>query len=306
MDDLFAHSLLVVTGKGGVGKSTVAAALGVAAARRGLRTIVVEVAARDDVSRTLGASDAAGRMPNEPSLTGCITSRSTRSARWRSTCASSCTSGALAASAVAQPDLHGADRRDAGHARAADDRQGLGARPARPSHARRATVRPGRARCAGDRAWPGDAAGAADVRIGRARGPGRQGRAARSRAFSATRGAPRCSRCRPPRRWRSPRRSSCARDCGRSWASDLALIVVNAVVPHQFSGADERTLLAAPPSAGAARRPVLGHLGAPPARADRQAPPRAARRRARHAAAGVRLRARPGGTRASSRGELDR
>lgn len=59
MDALFAHSLVVVTGKGGVGKSTVAAALGVAAQRRGLRTIVVEVAARDDVSRALGASDAA-------------------------------------------------------------------------------------------------------------------------------------------------------------------------------------------------------------------------------------------------------
>jgi anion-transporting ArsA/GET3 family ATPase len=51
---LFGHELLVVTGKGGVGKSTVAAALGVAAGRRGLRTIVAEVAARDDVSRALG------------------------------------------------------------------------------------------------------------------------------------------------------------------------------------------------------------------------------------------------------------
>jgi anion-transporting ArsA/GET3 family ATPase len=59
MDDLFAHELLVVTGKGGVGKSTVAAALGLAASRRGLRTIVVEVAAREDISLAL-ASDAAG------------------------------------------------------------------------------------------------------------------------------------------------------------------------------------------------------------------------------------------------------
>src|SRR3954454_25024586 len=45
--------LLVVTGKGGVGKSTVAAAIGMAAAARGLRTIVAEVAARDDISRAL-------------------------------------------------------------------------------------------------------------------------------------------------------------------------------------------------------------------------------------------------------------
>jgi anion-transporting ArsA/GET3 family ATPase len=48
--------LVVVTGKGGVGKSTVAAALGLVAARRGLRTIIAEVARRDDVSRVLGGT----------------------------------------------------------------------------------------------------------------------------------------------------------------------------------------------------------------------------------------------------------
>jgi anion-transporting ArsA/GET3 family ATPase len=58
MDELLAKALVVVTGKGGVGKTTVAAALGLAAARRGLRTIVAEVAARDDVSRALGGSGA--------------------------------------------------------------------------------------------------------------------------------------------------------------------------------------------------------------------------------------------------------
>ncbi|HEU4975588.1 MAG TPA: ArsA-related P-loop ATPase [Baekduia sp.] len=62
MRDLLAKPLLVVTGKGGVGKSTVAAALALAAAERGLRTIVAEVAARDDVSRTL-----AGRAANDGS-----------------------------------------------------------------------------------------------------------------------------------------------------------------------------------------------------------------------------------------------
>jgi anion-transporting ArsA/GET3 family ATPase len=51
---LLAKPLVVVTGKGGVGKSTVAAALGLAAARRGLRTIIAEVARRDDVSQALG------------------------------------------------------------------------------------------------------------------------------------------------------------------------------------------------------------------------------------------------------------
>jgi len=40
---LLERRLLVVTGKGGVGKTTIAAALGLAAAERGLRTIVVEL-----------------------------------------------------------------------------------------------------------------------------------------------------------------------------------------------------------------------------------------------------------------------
>jgi anion-transporting ArsA/GET3 family ATPase len=48
--DLLAKRLLVVTGKGGVGKTTVAAALGLLAARAGLRTIVAEVARRSDVT----------------------------------------------------------------------------------------------------------------------------------------------------------------------------------------------------------------------------------------------------------------
>ena len=55
---LLDRELLVVTGKGGSGKTTVAAALGVAAARRGLRTIVAEVARRDDVRAALGDDDA--------------------------------------------------------------------------------------------------------------------------------------------------------------------------------------------------------------------------------------------------------
>jgi anion-transporting ArsA/GET3 family ATPase len=53
---LLEKPLVVVTGKGGVGKSTVAAALGLAAARRGHRTIIAEVARRDDVSRVLGGT----------------------------------------------------------------------------------------------------------------------------------------------------------------------------------------------------------------------------------------------------------
>ena len=41
--------LLFVTGKGGVGKSTVATALGLVAARRGLRTIVAELASQERI-----------------------------------------------------------------------------------------------------------------------------------------------------------------------------------------------------------------------------------------------------------------
>jgi anion-transporting ArsA/GET3 family ATPase len=48
---LFDKRLIFVTGKGGVGKSTVAAALGVVAARQGQRTIVCEVAQQERMSR---------------------------------------------------------------------------------------------------------------------------------------------------------------------------------------------------------------------------------------------------------------
>jgi anion-transporting ArsA/GET3 family ATPase len=47
---IFEKRLIFVTGKGGVGKSTVAAALGVAAARHGKRTIVCEVAQQERMS----------------------------------------------------------------------------------------------------------------------------------------------------------------------------------------------------------------------------------------------------------------
>jgi len=62
LSDLLAKRLLVVTGKGGVGKTTVAAALGLVAARAGKRTIVAEVARRSDVS---SAFDREGSAPFE-------------------------------------------------------------------------------------------------------------------------------------------------------------------------------------------------------------------------------------------------
>ena len=50
-DDLLGKRLVVVTGKGGVGKSTVALALGMKAAERGRRTIVCEVASQERISQ---------------------------------------------------------------------------------------------------------------------------------------------------------------------------------------------------------------------------------------------------------------
>ncbi len=58
MGDLLDKRLLFVTGKGGVGKSTVAAALGMVAARQGRRTIVVEVAHQDRIARAFHGEDS--------------------------------------------------------------------------------------------------------------------------------------------------------------------------------------------------------------------------------------------------------
>jgi anion-transporting ArsA/GET3 family ATPase len=49
---LLDRRLIFVTGKGGVGKSTIATALGLLAARRGLRTVVVELSSQERVQHT--------------------------------------------------------------------------------------------------------------------------------------------------------------------------------------------------------------------------------------------------------------
>jgi anion-transporting ArsA/GET3 family ATPase len=51
MRDLLDKQLIIVTGKGGVGKSTVALAIGMAAAEAGKRTILCEVSAQEGLSR---------------------------------------------------------------------------------------------------------------------------------------------------------------------------------------------------------------------------------------------------------------
>jgi anion-transporting ArsA/GET3 family ATPase len=57
---LLERRIVFMLGKGGVGRSTVAAALGLLAARRGLRTVVVEVSGRGDVPRLFGRPCAEG------------------------------------------------------------------------------------------------------------------------------------------------------------------------------------------------------------------------------------------------------
>jgi anion-transporting ArsA/GET3 family ATPase len=52
--------LVVVTGKGGVGKTTVAAALGLAAARRGKRTVVCEVAEQKRIPTLFSSENTGG------------------------------------------------------------------------------------------------------------------------------------------------------------------------------------------------------------------------------------------------------
>ena len=61
VSDLLDKRLLFVAGKGGVGRTTVAASLGLLAARRGLRTIVVEVAGQERVSRSFKDAGAGYR-----------------------------------------------------------------------------------------------------------------------------------------------------------------------------------------------------------------------------------------------------
>ncbi len=54
--------LLIVTGKGGVGKTTVAAALALESARRGLRTLVCEVNTRERIAPLLGRPEVGAEL----------------------------------------------------------------------------------------------------------------------------------------------------------------------------------------------------------------------------------------------------
>jgi anion-transporting ArsA/GET3 family ATPase len=62
---LLDRDLIYVTGKGGVGRSTISGALGLATAERGHRTILCEVAEQDRLSRAFGKRDRIGDEETE-------------------------------------------------------------------------------------------------------------------------------------------------------------------------------------------------------------------------------------------------
>jgi anion-transporting ArsA/GET3 family ATPase len=70
--DLFRKKLLIFSGKGGVGKSTVTAAVAVAAARAGKRVLVVEIGEHETMSRIFGgpAVGYAGGVVHRPNRSG--------------------------------------------------------------------------------------------------------------------------------------------------------------------------------------------------------------------------------------------
>jgi anion-transporting ArsA/GET3 family ATPase len=65
VDTLLRRRVVFVSGKGGVGKSAVAAALALVASRRGRRTLLVEIDAPLEAARYLGASDHVGGVESE-------------------------------------------------------------------------------------------------------------------------------------------------------------------------------------------------------------------------------------------------
>lgn len=61
IDELLDHRVVFLSGKGGVGKSTVGAALALSASRRGKRVLLVEIEAPIDVGRILGQATTSDR-----------------------------------------------------------------------------------------------------------------------------------------------------------------------------------------------------------------------------------------------------
>ena len=87
------RKLIVVTGKGGVGKSAMTSVLGHSLARRGRRTLVLEVDPRENLHQLLGVPPSGGEIVTGRRRTStCRTSSRTRSRTgwWSGSCASRC------------------------------------------------------------------------------------------------------------------------------------------------------------------------------------------------------------------------
>ncbi len=133
MSGLFDRRLIFVTGKGGVGKSTVATALGLAAARRGLRTIVAELASQERVGQ---AFDRRGRTFEEVELAENLFTISV-DPQFAMEEYLRVKTGAVGQVAGPEPAVSSLRDGHAGHARAAQRGQALGAGPARAPQRRR-------------------------------------------------------------------------------------------------------------------------------------------------------------------------
>ena len=163
---LLRRRLIFVTGKGGVGKSTVATALGVLAARSGLRTIVAELAAQDRVRQSFGQD---GEVFHELKLgenlfTISVDPQHAMDEYLR------VKTGTGRPGARLKPPLPGLRDGHARDARAAEHGQGVGALPARAPHRGCRYLRPGDRRFAGRRTRRRHPAHAPDLRRDRPRG----------------------------------------------------------------------------------------------------------------------------------------
>ncbi len=65
-EELFSRRVIVVMGKGGVGRTTVSTALAQAAARRGRRTLLFQAGAKDKLSRLLGIAPVGDQIVQVP------------------------------------------------------------------------------------------------------------------------------------------------------------------------------------------------------------------------------------------------
>ena len=256
LDDV---ELAFVTGKGGVGKSTVALAAALAAARDGRRVVLCEVAGQARAARALrrrrrrrrARGAARGRAVGDDDRPGAWRSRSGPGARSARGGSSGCsrTRNAFAAFVNAAP----------GRARAGGDHQGVGARAARAlgqGHAAATTSSSSTAR----RAATASACCARRTRSPRSRASGRSPRRrARWRRCWRTRRAARSSPWRSRPSCRSPRRSTSssawpARSGARStpWSSTACCRGASA---RPTSSACSRATAQVPgPVAAAARR----------------------------------------------------